>query len=116
VELGESLAHAARREVHEETGLNVRILDRLDMVDVIDERSGSHWVLAVYAAVPEPGQPAPSAGADAARVEWVTLEELAARPAVPAAVELARRGLDRAAVPPSTSTAAGRKSRAPKAR
>lgn len=115
VELGESLAEAARREVHEETGIAVKILERLDVVEAIDAGARSHWVLAVYAAVPEPGQPAPSAGGDAARVEWVTPEELALRPAVPAAAELARRGIARASGAPAPNPPAVGK-RAPKDR
>jgi ADP-ribose pyrophosphatase YjhB (NUDIX family) len=96
VELGESLAEAARREVHEETGVAVRVLERLDLVEAMDADTASHWVLAVHVAVPEPDQPSPSPGGDAARAEWVTPQELAQREAVPNAADIARSGIARA--------------------
>jgi 8-oxo-dGTP diphosphatase len=76
-ELGETVAEAARREVLEETGLEVEVGEVLATVDLI-ERAGDrvryHYTLIDFSA--EALGPALRAGGDAADARWFTLAEV----------------------------------------
>ena len=76
---GEALAVAATRETREETGVAIRDLRQLDVVEIIDRDSdglvSSHHVLVVFAATAD--EVAAAAGDDAAEARWVAVEELA---------------------------------------
>ena len=78
VKLGERLREAVVREVHEETGLVVEVLDLLDVVEVIkrDEegRVKYHYVIVDYLARPLSGQV--RAASDALEARWVRLEDV----------------------------------------
>ncbi len=78
VNLGERLREAVVREVHEETGLVVEVLDLLDVVEVIkrDEegRVKYHYVIIDYLARPLSGQV--RAASDALEARWVRLEDV----------------------------------------
>jgi 8-oxo-dGTP diphosphatase len=79
VETGESLDHAVRREVLEETGLQVEPLGVLEIFERI-MRNGNgvaeyHYVLLDYICRVSGG--ALAAGDDAGRVEWVRRRDLA---------------------------------------
>jgi len=77
--LGETIFEAARREVMEETGVEIRMLDLTDVVDLI-ERDGDdgpvryHYTLIDVVAGWLRGEAVP--GTDAAEVAWVDLEAL----------------------------------------
>ena len=77
VRLGERLREAVVREVLEETGLLVEVLDLLDVVEVIkrDEegRVKFHYVIVDYVARPLSGQL--RAASDALEARWVKLDE-----------------------------------------
>lgn len=77
-ELGETVAEAVRREVREETGLEVEIFGVVGVFDLIDrdpdERIRFHYTLIDLLAEWRSGEAA--AGDDAAAVAWVTLDEL----------------------------------------
>lgn len=77
--VGETVAEAARREVREETGLDVEILGLVDVVDsVIHDVAGKvhyHYTLIDLAARAPTGEP--HAGGDADAVRWVPLADLA---------------------------------------
>jgi ADP-ribose pyrophosphatase YjhB (NUDIX family) len=79
-EWGESLQAAARREVREETGIEIGELKLLDVVDGLFRDAGgnlaNHLTLVDYCAPWTGG--APRAGDDAAEVCWVPISELAA--------------------------------------
>jgi mutator protein MutT len=81
VELGETLAEAVRREVREETGLDVEVAGLVDVVDRVhrdgEGRIEYHYVLADYLCRPLGG--ALAAADDAAEVAWAMLDELAPR-------------------------------------
>jgi mutator protein MutT len=80
VEVGETLAEAIRREVREETGLEVRPVKIFEVFErmVRDARGRVeyHYVLADYVCRATGGEL--RAGDDARRVAWMTLRELAA--------------------------------------
>ncbi len=73
VELGERAAEAAKREVMEETGLNVEIVEVLGVVDKIVEGDGDrikfHFVIVDYLAHPVGGSL--EASSDALDARWV---------------------------------------------
>ncbi len=62
VEYGESLAHAAARELMEELGIRVRLLCLYRLVEIICPESGYHYVIAVFAAEYVGGEVAPEPG------------------------------------------------------
>lgn len=77
--IGETVFNAARREVLEETGLEVEILGLVDVVDSIrPDDAGNvryHFTLVdVVAVATGPGTPV--AGSDADEVAWMTLEDI----------------------------------------
>ena len=78
VDLGETTAEAARREVREECGIAVRLLGVAGVVDrVIRDDAGRvryHYVLVDFAARPESGPV--QAGSDAAEACWVPISEV----------------------------------------
>lgn len=78
-ELGETIAEAARREVFEETGLEVEVQDVVAVVDLIDRdddgRIRFHYTLIDLLAEWRAGEA--RAGDDAAAVAWARLDELA---------------------------------------
>jgi len=78
VELGETCREAVRREVMEETGLDVQVLGVVDVVDRVvrgaDGRVRYHYVIVDYLARPVGGC-AVSPGDDADEVCWVPVDE-----------------------------------------
>jgi len=77
VELGELLKDAVVREVYEETGLVVEVLDLLDIIEVIrKDDTGNivfHYVILDYLAKPVGGTL--RAASDASDVVWVSVDE-----------------------------------------
>jgi 8-oxo-dGTP diphosphatase len=75
VERGETLAEALRREVLEETGIEVLAGDLVGWVERI--AAGYHFVILDFSAAPAgAATPDPVAGDDAAEARWVPLGEL----------------------------------------
>lgn len=78
VELGERLRDAVRREILEETGMEVEVEELLDVIDNIvrdeDGRVRFHYVLVDFLAKPLEGSPRASGDAEEAR--WFKREEL----------------------------------------
>lgn len=76
VEVGERAADAARREVHEETGLEVEVASFVGFSEAIDD--DHHIVILDFLVAVTGGEL--RAGDDAAAVAWVTRSELEGRP------------------------------------
>lgn len=78
VELGEHLHQALRREVKEETGLEILPLELLDVFEVLDhDSSGSlryHYIIIDYLAKSCGGEL--KASTDASEVRWVSLNNI----------------------------------------
>jgi 8-oxo-dGTP diphosphatase len=95
VDLGESLADAVRREVKEETGLEVYpgpILETFDRVHRDpDGRVRYHFVIVDFVCESTSGEPV--AGSDAEAVAWVTADELDAYSVNAHAAWVIRKGL-----------------------
>lgn len=95
VELGETLAEAATRELLEETGVTAQISEPVETFDSIqrdeDGRVVTHFILTVFAG-PYLGGEA-KAGDDAAALEWVSPADLENRLTTPGTPDRIRRHL-----------------------
>jgi ADP-ribose pyrophosphatase YjhB (NUDIX family) len=98
-ELGETVSEAARREVREETGLELGELQLVDVVDSIERdaagRVRRHYTLVDFTAAVAGGSE--RAGSDAAALAWFDpeeLEELGLWPPTLAVIRAARRLID----------------------
>lgn len=81
-QVGETIRDAAVREAKEETGLAIRIVGLLDVIDLIetddDGRTRRHYTLVDFWGTASDGEPV--AGDDARDAGWFTLEETAQLP------------------------------------
>ncbi len=79
VELGEPIREAARREVNEECGVDVEVLDLIDVCDYIERdnegRVRFHYVLVDFRGRYRSG--VLRAGSDASQAAWVPIDKLA---------------------------------------
>jgi ADP-ribose pyrophosphatase YjhB (NUDIX family) len=78
VELGETLAEAAARELREETGLSARLGPVVEILErVVHDAAGSveyHYVILDFLGTDPRGVPAP--GSDVSEVRWVKVADL----------------------------------------
>jgi 8-oxo-dGTP diphosphatase len=99
VELGERLTDAVRREIEEETGLDVEVGPVVETFDRVhrdpEGRVRFHFVIVDYLCVARSG--AAIAGSDAEALAWVTSEEIDAFGVNPHAAAVIRKGLAMAA-------------------
>lgn len=77
LEHGESLMDAARREVREETGVEIDIIALLDVFEILAAAEGGHLVIIDYVAQWTRGEP--RAGDDATEAEFVDIKTAVAR-------------------------------------
>jgi 8-oxo-dGTP diphosphatase len=83
VEPGEYLADAVRREVREETGLDVEVGELVGILEVLGDE---HFVIHDYGATPTENRE-PVADDDAEEIRWVPLKEVASLECTPRFVE-----------------------------
>lgn len=113
VETGERLEEALRREVREETGLEIEILHLLEIFERItmsdDGRTEYHFILMDYICRPIGGTL--QASDDASRAEWFGENEITGLKITSGTPEFIARAFDwvRTKVTPSGSAAAGQK-------
>ena len=95
VEFGESLVDAVRREMREETSLEVIVGPMIELFDRIERADeghvASHLVIVDYVCAPRAG--ILLAGDDAEAAVWVGVDELAGYQVRPHAAEVIRRAL-----------------------
>ena len=92
--MGESLTEATRREIKEETGLDVEVgalIEVFDRVHRLEGRVQYHFVIVDYLCVPCGGEL--RAGDDAEAVAWVGGHELEAYGVNEHAAHVIRKGL-----------------------
>lgn len=90
VEMGETVANAALREVSEETGVRATIIGFVGLYEIIT--SEAHYAIAAHAAIYRSGEA--KAASDAAAARFVGLDEVKALPLAPntlAAITMARK-------------------------
>jgi 8-oxo-dGTP diphosphatase len=76
LEVGESIEHCARREVMEETGLEINSLRKLGYTNDIFEAEGKHYVTLFIAASCEHGEPQLLEPDKCAQWQWCKVNEL----------------------------------------
>jgi ADP-ribose pyrophosphatase YjhB (NUDIX family) len=86
VEAGEYLSDALRREVREETGIDIEVGDLLGILEVAGEE---HFVILDFLAQPL-DDATPSASDDAAEARWVPLRDVAKLDCTPRFVDTLR--------------------------
>jgi ADP-ribose pyrophosphatase YjhB (NUDIX family) len=84
VERGEYLGDAVRREVREETGLDIEVEGLIGFFEVLGDEY--HYVILDFMAHPVAGDL--GAGTDVDEVEWVPLDQVTRRECTPRFVEL----------------------------
>ena len=93
LELGETTAEAARREVAEECGLQIRVGELAGILDrVVRDAEGRiryHWVLVDYVATVESGELC--AASDADEAAWVQVNEVARLDTTDGLLDMIRR-------------------------
>jgi 8-oxo-dGTP diphosphatase len=99
LESGETLAEGVRRELSEETGLNVRVGAFLEVFERIDvDASGGarhHYVVIDYLCERISGEP--RAGSDVTEVAWAAPADLERYSLTPTATRVIRRAFEMAA-------------------
>ncbi len=93
LELGETLDQGVRRELAEETGLEVRVEDLIDVFERVflddDGRTKYHFVILDYLCEAVSGEA--RAGSDVTDVAWAREEELAQYSLTPTAMRVIKR-------------------------
>lgn len=95
VELGETTAEAIHREIREECGIGITVVDVAGVLDRVtrdaEGRVRYHYVLIDYLAFPE--SEAVVAGTDAAECRWVEIERVNELDVTDGLSDMIRRGL-----------------------
>ncbi len=96
LELGETLLEGVRRELSEETGMEVRVLDLIEVFErIFRDDAGKpryHFVILDYLCEAISGQP--RAGSDVTAVAWASEAELERYSLTPTATRVIRRAFE----------------------
>ena len=96
MELGETTAEAARREIAEECGCVIRLVGVAGVVDrIVHDAEGRvryHYVLVDYLAYPESA--AITAGSDAAEACWVEIDRVGEMDVTEGVADMIRRAIE----------------------
>jgi len=99
VEVGETLDQAIRREVREETGLEVEVVEVLEIFERImrdsEDRPEYHYVLIDYMCLAPEGEARP--GSDVSKVAWVRRQDLGRYRITEGTPPVIQKGFDAAA-------------------
>ncbi len=101
LEAGETLLEGVRRELAEETGVEVRVLDLVEVFERIDLDGGGktryHYVVLDYLCEAAGGEA--HAGSDVTDVAWVAASELAPYELTPTATRVIQKAFEMARQP-----------------
>jgi 8-oxo-dGTP diphosphatase len=101
LELGETLEHGVRRELAEETGLEVRVLGLIEVFERVfaddDGRTKYHFVILDYLCEAVSGQA--RAASDVTDVAWAREDELAGYSLTPTATRVIKRAFEMCRAP-----------------
>lgn len=75
VEYGETLAQAIKREIMEEMGIEIEVVQMLHVADHILEDEGQHWVSPTFICQIVSGTPTVKEPEKCDRVDWFSIEE-----------------------------------------
>jgi 8-oxo-dGTP diphosphatase len=98
LEVGETLQEGVRRELAEEAGIDVRVLDLIEVFErIFHDEAGKiqyHFVILDYLCEAVSGEP--RAGTDVVEVAWATAAELERYSLTPTATRVIRRAFEMA--------------------
>lgn len=80
VEFGETMAAAVRREIFEETGIDIEVGELVYNFESIAEDNSYHYVVFDYLARPIEANKMPIAADDALDARWISLDDLGSLP------------------------------------
>lgn len=75
VEFGEKLEEALKREINEELGIEIRVLELLDICDHIIPNEKQHWVSPTFICKITKGTPKILEPLKCGKIAWVTVDE-----------------------------------------
>jgi 8-oxo-dGTP diphosphatase len=76
VEFGETCKGAIKREIREEFGIEIEILDMIELVDHIMPEQGQHWVSPSYVARLTKGTPKIMEPKKISEIKWIDLKDI----------------------------------------
>ncbi len=76
VEFGEALDHALKREVREEYGIGIEVLELLDVVNHLIPAEGQHWVSPTYICRISSGTPVIREPHKCDEIGWFRIEDI----------------------------------------
>jgi 8-oxo-dGTP diphosphatase len=76
LEMGETLNEAAVRELREETGLNISVLEQFHTFDAVNRDPRHRTISTVFIGTPDKDSGTLKASSDASEVEWFNLKSL----------------------------------------
>ncbi len=76
IEFGETMEHALIREVREEYGFQIEVMELLDVVDHIIPAERQHWISPTFLCRPKSGTPSIREPHKCTEIGWFTLDAI----------------------------------------